>query len=108
MQLFRVIVIACLIVGIAFAYAPFTKEQQKTKCGVEGDCIYVETSSGKKLVTGLDLATDTWREVVEKLGEPKPSSLRYRGALLNDGETLNEYVTALAVTLVAEYKKEEL
>ena len=103
------LVLLCLLIAAAAAYAPFTKAQQKEKCGVVGDCVYVETSSGKELVTGLDLATDTWREVIAKLvSEPKPTSIRYRGALMNDGETLNEYVTALGVTLVGEYKKEEL
>jgi hypothetical protein len=73
-----------------------------------GDCINVETSSGKLLITGLDLQKDTWREVVAKLPDPKPTTLTCRGALLHDDETLNEYVTFLGMTLTAGYGKDEL
>jgi hypothetical protein len=101
--------ILCFLIVLACAYTPFTKEQQINTCGVVGDCVNVETRSGKVLVTGLNLLTDTWREVLAKLKEPKPTSLTCRGALLHDEEVLAEYVTFLGMTLTAGYdSKEEL
>jgi hypothetical protein len=91
------------VVVLCHAYTPFTKEQQRNTCGVEGDCINVVTSAGKVLVTGLDLAKDTWREVVAKMQDPKPTYLNCRGALLHDDEALNEYVTFLGMTMDAGY-----
>lgn len=105
---FCALVLAVLVCSVA-AYNGFTKEQQIAACKVEGDCVNVETQDGKLfMVTGLNLATDTWREVVAKMPAPRPSALRYRGALFNDDETLNEYIRKLGVTINAEYKKTEL